>query len=108
MPKTRSIASALLAFLFFPTGTSIARSLFPTPKMHVGVSPWSIVAAVLNGEKTTGHVTGSGIPKQIVTDGPVVTKDNAAGMLWIISTTGCGVRTPATTSSPWALMRNSP
>jgi ribose transport system substrate-binding protein len=28
-------------------------------------------------------VTGSGIPKQIVTDGPVVTKDNAAGMLWM-------------------------
>jgi len=36
------------------------------------------VAAVTAGEKT-----GPGIPKNIVTDGPVVTKENAAGMLWM-------------------------
>jgi ribose transport system substrate-binding protein len=36
------------------------------------------VAAVLSGEKT-----GEGIPKNVVVDGPVVTKDNAAGMLWM-------------------------
>ena len=42
-----------------------------------------LIAAVLNGEKTAAHVTGAGIPKQIVTDGPVVTKDNAEGMLWM-------------------------
>ena len=45
---------------------------------------WSIlagVAAVMNGEKT-GE---GGIPKNIVTDGPVVTKANAAGMQWMES-----------------------
>ncbi len=36
------------------------------------------VAAVLTGEKT-----GTGIPKNIVTDGPVVTQSNAPGMLWM-------------------------
>jgi ribose transport system substrate-binding protein len=36
------------------------------------------VAAVVAGEKT-----GAGIPKNIVTDGPVVTKDNAPGMQWM-------------------------
>jgi ABC-type sugar transport system ATPase subunit len=34
--------------------------------------------AAVNGEKT-----GAGIPKNIVTDGPVVTKENAAGMQWM-------------------------
>src|SRR5260370_12453472 len=33
------------------------------------------VSAVVNGTKT-----GEGIPKHIITDGPVRTKDNAAGM----------------------------
>jgi ribose transport system substrate-binding protein len=37
------------------------------------------VAAVTGGEKT-GE---GGIPKSVVTDGPVVTKANAAGMLWM-------------------------
>jgi ribose transport system substrate-binding protein len=37
------------------------------------------VAAVVNGEKTGP----GGIPKNIVTDGPVVTKPNAEGMLWM-------------------------
>ncbi|MBK1868225.1 sugar ABC transporter substrate-binding protein [Taklimakanibacter albus] len=36
------------------------------------------VAAVVHGTKT-----GEGIPKHIITDGPVVTKDNAAGMAWM-------------------------
>jgi ribose transport system substrate-binding protein len=37
------------------------------------------VAAVTGGEKK-GE---GGIPKSVVTDGPVVTKANAAGMLWM-------------------------
>src|SRR5580693_4566098 len=36
------------------------------------------VAAVTAGEKA-----GTGIPKSVVTDGPVVTKENAAGMQWM-------------------------
>src|SRR5215510_14622051 len=36
------------------------------------------VAAVVGGEKS-----GQGIPKSVVTDGPVVTKANAAGMQWM-------------------------
>ena len=32
----------------------------------------------------------------------------AAGRWFLSWTTGSGVRMPATTSSPWALMRNSP
>jgi ribose transport system substrate-binding protein len=48
----------------------------PSCRIHGG----AIVAgvqAVVQGVKTAG------IPKNIVTDGPVVTKDNAAGMLWM-------------------------
>jgi ribose transport system substrate-binding protein len=37
------------------------------------------VAAVVGGEKT-GE---GGIPKHVITDGPVVTKANAPGMLWM-------------------------
>jgi len=36
------------------------------------------VAAVTGGEKS-----GDGIPKHVITDGPVVTKANADGMLWM-------------------------
>ena len=36
------------------------------------------VAAVIGGE-----ASGQTIPKHVVTDGPVVTKSNAAGMLWM-------------------------
>ncbi len=42
---------------------------------------WSVVAgvaAVMGGEKT-----GPGIPKNIVADGPVVTKENASGLQWM-------------------------
>jgi ribose transport system substrate-binding protein len=48
----------------------------PSCRIHGG----AIIAGVaaVNGEKT-----GQGIPKHIVTDGPVVTKANAAGMLWM-------------------------
>ena len=31
----------------------------------------------------TGESTGEGIPKHVVTDGPVVTPNNAPGMLWM-------------------------
>ena len=47
----------------------------PSCRIHGG----AIVAgvqAVLQGAK-------AGIPKNIVADGPVVTKDNADGMLWM-------------------------
>ena len=33
--------------------------------------------------RSGGEKTGTGIPKHIVTDGPVVTKEIAAGMLWM-------------------------
>ena len=36
------------------------------------------VAAVTSGEKT-----GAGVPKHIITDGPVVTKENGPGMTWM-------------------------
>jgi ribose transport system substrate-binding protein len=49
----------------------------PSCRIHGG----AIVAGVaaVGGEKT-GQ---GGIPKSVVTDGPVVTKDNAAGMQWM-------------------------
>ncbi|MEA2789592.1 MAG: ribose transport system substrate-binding protein, partial [Acetobacteraceae bacterium] len=37
------------------------------------------VAALVSGEKTGS----SGIPKNIIVDGPVVTKANAPGMMWM-------------------------
>jgi len=37
------------------------------------------VAAVVLGEKTRE----AGIPKSVITDGPVVTKANAPGMAWM-------------------------
>ena len=49
----------------------------PSCRIHGG----AIIAgvpAVINGAKT-----GTDIPKNIVTDGPVVTKANADGMLWM-------------------------
>ena len=48
----------------------------PSCRIHGG----AIIAGVaaVNGEKTD-----AGIPKNIVTDGPVVTKANADGMLWM-------------------------
>ena len=49
----------------------------PSCRIHGGAIVAG-VAAVVGGEKT-----GAGIPKNIVTDGPVVTKANAAGMQWM-------------------------
>ncbi|MGN6551158.1 MAG: sugar ABC transporter substrate-binding protein [Pararhizobium sp.] len=50
----------------------------PSCRIHGGAIVAG-VAAVTAGEKT-GE---GGIPKNVVTDGPVVTKANAAGMLWM-------------------------
>jgi ribose transport system substrate-binding protein len=49
----------------------------PSCRIHGGAIVAG-VAAVL-----TGEATGEGIPKNIVTDGPVVTQANAEGMLWM-------------------------
>ena len=49
----------------------------PTGRIHGGAIVAG-VAAVVGGEKS-----GQGIPKNVVTDGPVVTKANAAGMQWM-------------------------
>jgi ribose transport system substrate-binding protein len=49
----------------------------PSCRIHGG-SVIAGVAAVVHGTKT-----GEGIPKHIITDGPVVTKENAPGMAWM-------------------------
>jgi ribose transport system substrate-binding protein len=49
----------------------------PSCRIHGGAVVAG-VAAVVAGEKT-----GEGIPKHVITDGPVVTKPNAEGMLWM-------------------------
>ena len=58
-------------------GRMLATVRNPSCRIHGGAIVAG-VAAVDGGEKT-----GTGIPKNIVTDGPVVTKANAAGMLWM-------------------------
>ena len=50
----------------------------PSCRIHGG-AVIAGVAAVVNGEKT-GE---GGVPKHVVTDGPVVTKANAPGMAWM-------------------------
>ena len=50
----------------------------PSCRIHGG-AVMAGVAAVVAGEKT-GE---GGIPKHVITDGPVVTKPNAEGMLWM-------------------------
>jgi ribose transport system substrate-binding protein len=50
----------------------------PSCRIHGGAVVAG-VAAVVSGEKTGTN----GIPKNIVTDGPVVTKANAPGMMWM-------------------------
>jgi ribose transport system substrate-binding protein len=50
----------------------------PSCRIHGGAI-MAGVAAVVAGEKTGPE----GIPKHVITDGPVVTKDNAAGMAWM-------------------------
>lgn len=54
----------------------------PSCRIHGGAIVAG-VAAVSNGEVTAAHVTGRGIPKSVVADGPVVTRNNAEGMLWM-------------------------
>ncbi|WP_027132671.1 sugar ABC transporter substrate-binding protein [Geminicoccus roseus] len=49
----------------------------PSGRIHGG-AVMAGVAAVVAGEKS-----GEGIPKHVITDGPVVTKNNAEGMLWM-------------------------
>jgi ribose transport system substrate-binding protein len=49
----------------------------PSCRIHGG----AIVAGV--AAKLMGEATGEGIPKHIITDGPVVTTANAPGMLWM-------------------------
>jgi ribose transport system substrate-binding protein len=58
-------------------GQMLATVRNPSCRIHGGAIVAG-VGAVVNGEKT-----GKEIPKNIVADGPVVTKDNAAGMLWM-------------------------
>jgi ribose transport system substrate-binding protein len=50
----------------------------PSCRIHGGAIVAG-VAAVTGGEKTGP----GGIPQSVVTDGPVVTKANAAGMQWM-------------------------
>jgi len=54
----------------------------PSCRIHGGAI-FAGVAAVVSGEKT-GDSIGM-IPKNIITDGPVVTKANAPGMMWMES-----------------------
>lgn len=49
----------------------------PSSRIHGG----ALVAGV--AAKLTGETSGAGIPEHVVADGPVVTKANAAGMLWM-------------------------
>jgi len=61
-------------------GRMLATVRNPSCRIHGG----AIIAGV--AAVTTGEKTGSGngaIPKNIVTDGPVVTKENAPGMQWM-------------------------
>ena len=51
-------------------------------KVEVENGKAAIVAGVA---AVAGEKTGDGIPKNIVTDGPVVTKANGEGMLWMES-----------------------
>jgi ribose transport system substrate-binding protein len=50
----------------------------PSCRIHGGAIVAG-VAAVVGGEQTGPD----GIPKHVITDGPVVTKPNAEGMLWM-------------------------
>jgi len=49
----------------------------PSCRIHGG----AIIAGV--AAVTAGEKSGQGIPKHVITDGPVVTKANAAGMQWM-------------------------
>ena len=58
-------------------GRMLATVRNPSCRIH----GWAVaagVAAIVGGEKT-----GTGIPKNIVTDGPVITKETAPGIAWM-------------------------
>jgi ribose transport system substrate-binding protein len=59
-------------------GRMLATVRNPSCRIHGG-AVIAGVAAVVTGEKTGP----GGIPKHIITDGPVVTKANAPGMMWM-------------------------
>jgi len=59
-------------------GRMLATVRNPSCRIHGGAIIAG-VAAVVGGEKT-GE---GGIPKNIIVDGPVVTKANASGMAWM-------------------------
>ena len=59
-------------------GRMLATVRNPSCRIHVGAI-MAGVAAVVAGEKTGAD----GIPKSVITDGPVVTKANAGGMAWM-------------------------
>ena len=59
-------------------GRMLATVRNPSCRIHGG-AVIAGVAAIVSGEKT-GQ---GGIPKNIITDGPVVTKANAPGMMWM-------------------------
>jgi ribose transport system substrate-binding protein len=66
-------------------GRMLATVRNPSCRIHGGAIVAG-VAAVVGGEKTsTDNKIGVGIPKNIVADGPVVTKENAPGMQWMES-----------------------
>jgi ribose transport system substrate-binding protein len=57
----------------------LATARNPSCRIHGGAVIAGVAAVVVSGEKTGP----GGIPKNIVTDGPVVTKANAPGMMWM-------------------------
>jgi len=61
-------------------GRMLATVRNPSCRIHGGAIVAG-VAAVVDGEKTGP----GGISKQVITDGPVVTKANAPGMMWMES-----------------------
>jgi ribose transport system substrate-binding protein len=61
-------------------GRMLATVRNPSCRIHGGAIVAG-VAAVVDGEKTGP----GGIPKHVITDGPVVTKANAPGMMWMES-----------------------
>src|ERR1700734_2058575 len=63
-------------------GRMLATVRNPSCRIHGGAIVAG-VAAVVAGERTGQGKAPGGIPKNIVVDGPVVTKANAPGMMWM-------------------------
>ncbi len=63
-------------------GRMLATVRNPSCRIHGGAIVAG-VAAVVAGEKTGQAGNPGGIPKNIIVDGPVVTKANAPGMMWM-------------------------